>query len=108
MEFTAPQEASVVMVANRPESAIPKRVSLPSILPADMIDAEFRRLSGLPCCSKCIAAMAMTTNISVIAASTAQPWRLSPTMRPKVKHSAAGIRKIDSICTKLASGVGFS
>jgi hypothetical protein len=50
----------------------------------------------------------MTTNITVIAASTAQPWRMSPTMRPKVKHSAAGIRKIDSIWMKLESGVGFS
>ena len=29
-------------------------------------------------------------------------------MRPKVKHSAAGIRKIASICRKLVSGVGFS
>ena len=50
----------------------------------------------------------MTTNISVIAASTAQPWRMSPTIRPKAKHSAAGIRKIDSIWTKFDSGVGFS
>ena len=29
-------------------------------------------------------------------------------MRPKAKHSAAGIRKIASICTKFDSGVGFS
>ena len=53
-------------------------------------------------------AAASTTNISVIAASTAQPWRVSPTRRPKVKQSVAGIRKIDSIWTKLLSGVGFS
>ena len=33
MEFTAPQEASVVTVANRVEAEIPKRVSLPSMLP---------------------------------------------------------------------------
>ncbi len=35
MEFTAPQEASVVTVAKRAEFATPKRVSLPSRLPAD-------------------------------------------------------------------------
>ncbi len=29
-------------------------------------------------------------------------------MRPKTKHSAAGIRKIDSICRKLVTAVGFS
>ena len=34
MEFTAPQEASVVMVAKRAELKIPKRTSLPSMLPA--------------------------------------------------------------------------
>ena len=33
MLFTAPQEASVVTVANRAELAIPKRTSLPSMLP---------------------------------------------------------------------------
>jgi hypothetical protein len=49
-----------------------------------------------------------TTNITVIAASTAQPWRGSPTARPKAKHSAAGIRKIASIWRKLLSAVGFS
>ncbi len=31
--FTAPHEAAVVMVANRPLAAMPKRVSLPSMLP---------------------------------------------------------------------------
>ena len=37
----------------------------------------------------------MTTKISVMAPRIAQPWRVSPTMRPKTKHSAAGIRNID-------------
>ena len=50
----------------------------------------------------------MTTNIAVIAAISAQPWRMSPTMRPKANTSAAGIRKIASICAKFESGVGFS
>ena len=43
-----------------------------------------------------------------MADSTAQPWRWSPTRRPNTKHSAAGIRKMLSICTKLDSAVGFS
>ena len=33
MAFTAPQEASVVTVAKSAEAAMPKRVSLPSMLP---------------------------------------------------------------------------
>ncbi len=33
MELTAPQEASVVTVAKSTESPIPKRTSLPSMLP---------------------------------------------------------------------------
>jgi hypothetical protein len=35
MALTAPQEASVVMVANRAELKMPKRTSLPSMLPSD-------------------------------------------------------------------------
>ena len=46
--------------------------------------------------------------MAVIAASTAQPWRGSPTMRPNMNTSAAGIRKIDSIWKKLVSADGFS
>jgi hypothetical protein len=34
IEFTAPQEAAVVMVANRDELKMPKRTSLPSMLPS--------------------------------------------------------------------------
>jgi len=35
MEFTAPQEASVVIVANNAELKMPKRTSLPSMLPSE-------------------------------------------------------------------------
>jgi hypothetical protein len=65
-------------------------------------------ISGLPTCSAGMTTTTATTKITVIAASTAQPWRTSPTTRPKAKHSAAGIMKIASICTKLESAVGFS
>ena len=33
MEFTAPQEAAVVIVANKAEAVMPKRTSFPSMLP---------------------------------------------------------------------------
>ncbi len=49
-----------------------------------------------------------TTNITVIAASTVQPWRRSPTILPNTKHSAVGIRKIATIWRKLVSAFGFS
>ncbi len=35
MALTAPHEASVVTVANKAELAMPKRTSLPSMLPPD-------------------------------------------------------------------------
>ena len=46
MLLTAPQEASVVTVANRAELAIPKRTSLPSMLPPSSPSAASARISG--------------------------------------------------------------
>ena len=40
MALTAPQEASVVMVANSAELKMPKRTSLPSMLPSGSGHAE--------------------------------------------------------------------
>ena len=37
MPFTAPQEVAVVTVAKSAEAAMPKRVSLPSMLPPDWV-----------------------------------------------------------------------
>ena len=37
IEFTAPHEVSVVTVAHSAESTMPKRVSLPSMLPPDWL-----------------------------------------------------------------------
>ncbi len=42
MALTAPHEAAVVITANSAERAMPKRTSLPSMLPAGRIDAERR------------------------------------------------------------------
>ena len=47
-------------------------------------------------------------NSTVITPRIVQPWRRSLTMRPNVKHSPAGIRKIASICRKFVNAVGFS
>ncbi|GJE68796.1 hypothetical protein CHKEEEPN_0315 [Methylorubrum podarium] len=43
-----------------------------------------------------------------MAARIAQPWRSSPTMRPKTLVRAAPRAKIETIWTKFASAVGFS
>ena len=43
-----------------------------------------------------------------MAAKIAQPWRWSPTMRPKTLVSAALIEKISTISTKLVIAFGFS
>ena len=40
MELTAPQEASVVTVAKSEELKMPKRTSLPSILPIELINSQ--------------------------------------------------------------------
>ena len=107
MALTAPHDAAVVMVANSDEATMPKRVSLPSILPT--VWSMPRLVSiGLACSSAHARKTASTTNSTVIAASTAQPCRPSPTMPPNVKHSAAGMMKMHSICTKFVSALGFS
>ncbi len=49
MLFTAPQLASVVTVAKSAELAMPKRTSLPSMLPAWATGRPFRM--GLPAAS---------------------------------------------------------
>ncbi len=64
---------------------MPKRVSLPSMLPpACMALAAWSTpkggSNGLPACSAGMMAITASTNITVIAASTAQPWRRSPTI----------------------------
>ena len=48
IELTAPHEASVVTVAKSAELAMPKRTSLPSMLPARLVDGRGRASAGLP------------------------------------------------------------
>ena len=113
MALTAPHDAAVVIAAKSVDAAMPKRASLPSMLPPAwsalaVWSTPSGVRSGLPACSCGATATTITTKISAIVASSAQPWRMSPTIRPKREAQAAGIRKIDSIWTKFESGVGFS
>ena len=118
MAFTAPQEVAVVAVANRVVPAMPKRTSLPSMLPPDApprgpetawatgsalqagVAALFRPGAG---------ADSASTNRMVMAARMAQPWRRSRTMRAEGvaerRRESAGS---PGSAAKLVSGVGFS
>jgi hypothetical protein len=83
MALTAPQDAAVVTVANSAEALMPKRTSLPSMLPplcsalALRVGAQ-RAQQRVALLAGPVASTAMTTNIAVIAPSSAQPWRASP------------------------------
>ena len=84
-----PFEAAVVAVAHSAELTMPKRTSLPSMLPPGckslaVMSTPSAASRGLPCCSAQTQRARSATKISVIAASTAQPWRVSPTIWPKV------------------------
>src|SRR5271169_5541675 len=52
--------------------------------------------------------MTPARNSTPMAAKIAQPWRSLPTMRPNTLVSAAPMAKIEIICTKFESAVGFS
>ena len=89
MELTDPFDAAVVAVAQSAELAMPKRVSLPSMLPPGCIaEAAWSTPSaskrGFPACSAANAPTSRGTKITSMAASTAQPCRLSLTMLPNV------------------------
>ena len=82
MELTAPQEASVVIVANKAELKTPKRVSLPSMLPSVWTTPFLYKL-GLPSASAFQQVTTPTRKIAAIAPQTAQPCFWFFTARPK-------------------------
>ena len=89
IELTEPFEAAVVAVAQSAESASPKRTSLPSMLPPGFVSLEIwftpnAPIFGLPDDSAAYATNIIGIKIMNIAARTAQPWRVSPTILPKV------------------------
>ena len=82
-----PFDAAVVSAVHNAEAAIPNRASFPSMLPPGC--AAVARWStpagvnsGLPACSTLTAPTSSGTKISVIAASSAHPCFVFPTIRP--------------------------
>ncbi len=90
MEFTEPFDAAVVAVAQMAEFTAPNLTSFPSMLPpAEEIwgiplAPPIAASAGLGEVSLHKATLRRTQKIKVIAASTAHPCRVSPTIFPKV------------------------
>ena len=112
--FTEPLEAAVVAVAQIAEFDDAEAHLLAFHVAAGLhvagrgwSDAGPRQRGIARLLAATVAARSATKTI-VIAARMAQPWRESPTMRPKVMHSAAEMSRIESISRKFESGVGFS
>ena len=87
--LTAPYEAAVVAVAQSASPEMPKRTSLPSMLPpACSALATWSTCSaskaGLPACSCDRHSQSSGRKTTNIAARTAQPWRVSFTILPNV------------------------
>ena len=87
--LTEPLDAAVVAVAQSAELTTPKRTSLPSMLPPRLValctwSTPNAASAGLPLCSAQTVTATSTTKMMVIAARMAQPWRVSPTILPKV------------------------
>ncbi len=90
--LTAPHEAAVVITANREVEAMPKRVSLLSMLPPGasspamlvswLAPAVVR--SGLPSCSATVVMATPTKKSTLMAEKIAQPCFVFPTILPKV------------------------
>ena len=77
------------VVANSTESAMPKRTSLPSMLPPAWVGGE--RLVGaelgedrVALCSLAYITATLMSRITMAAANSAQPWRWLPAKRPNV------------------------
>ncbi len=90
MEFTEPLDADVVAVAQIAEFTIPNLTSLPSMFPPDdetggiPSGPVILASAGLLECSLHKVTPRRTQKIRVMAASTAHPCRVSPTIFPKV------------------------
>ena len=90
IELTEPFDAEVVATAHSAELATPKRASLPSMLPPGLVAVATWSTpsvvsTGLPALLRAHSrAASSATKMSVIAASRAQPWRVSPTILPNV------------------------
>src|SRR5262249_57865428 len=111
MLLTAPQLASVVIVANSAEFAMPNRTSLPSMFPPGasavaVWSAPAAVSNGFPRASAQYVVVTPARNRNAIAAQTAQPCARDPVMSPSVYVSPAEMAKIANISMKLDSGLG--
>ena len=89
IELTEPFDADVVAVAHSAELTMPKRASLPSMLPPGCVtlaawSTPRPASTGLPRLSAHAQSASRATKTIVIAASTAQPCRVSFTIAPNV------------------------
>src|ERR1039457_5104997 len=91
--FTAPSLDAVLTTEKTAEAAIPKRVSLPSILHPRTFNA------GFPDCSLQAVIKHPPANSSAIATNRARPGLLLLALTPNRKGKAAGIARIKSIST---------
>jgi hypothetical protein len=113
--LTAPVDVPVVVAANRPEAAGPKRVSLPSRLPPPARSAPLpwstwaavSSIAWLPPVSNPWATRALPAHRANMAAKMAQPCLRSLTSFPNVKVSANGISRIRNICSRFVNPLGF-
>jgi hypothetical protein len=111
--LTEPLEAAVVAVAHRAELTMPKRASLPSMLPPACNSEACRgpgpsaRTAGCRLVRR-RARHSRPTNMSVMAARMAPALAHVTHQAAEGETSAAGISRIASSWAKLVSGVGFS
>ena len=82
MPFTAPHEAAVVMVANSEELKMPKRTSLPSMLPS-AVAMPMAWWMGFPFASAHQQTSTPARNIAIMAPHTDQPWAWFLVIRPR-------------------------
>ena len=113
MELTEPLEAAVVAVAHRAELAMPKRTSLPSMLPPD---CSALAVWSTPCLARACAVLlghARRPPAAARRSPSSPPAAPSPgaCRRPSRRRCSTArpeISRIDSSSRKFESGVGFS
>ena len=108
--FTAPVLVPVVTVAKSPAVSGPKRVSLPSIFPADWSTCCVIAVGrdGLERSSLDMATNEPAERTIIMTAARAQPCLALPAIRPKVFVRANGITRISNISNQFVIVVGFS
>ena len=114
MELTEPSEAAVVKADQVEEEAIPKRLSLPSMLPPawpsviSILTAPPSASCGVPACSLTAMMPVKITSRMNMAAKMALPCLVFLTPIPKAKQQAAGISSRLVISMMLVKALGFS